>query len=114
MVGDAFAKQMDANDLLSRYRSLTAFDIRDRPEGRQDNALRTLHARCLLMPCPTDHLLPIEDAIAMHGEIPDCRLIPIESELGHWSASQPPGSVEFEQVCRATRQFMECPPNTAA
>ena len=106
LIGEAFVDRWDANDLLSRYQSLTTHDVRDRPDGRHDEILAELETKCLLMPCPSDHLLPVEDALIMHSELKNSILMPIESDLGHWAASQPPDSREYELMRAATLEFM--------
>jgi homoserine O-acetyltransferase len=105
-VGQMYRQCWDANDLLSRYHSLTSHDVYSRPEGNDPAILSRLQPACLLMPSRSDHLLPIELALEMHASIPRSQLETIEGETGHWAASQPPGTQEYRRVRDATRTFL--------
>jgi len=106
-VGQMYRQCWDANDLLSRYHSLTLHDVYSRPEGMDWNVLSRLQSACLLMPSRSDHLLPIEEALEMHVSIPRSQLETIEGESGHWAASQLPGTQEYFRVRDATRAFLD-------
>src|SRR5882757_292197 len=106
-VGQMYRQCWDANDLLSRYHSLTSHDVYSRPEGNDPDTLSRLQPACLLMPSRSDHLLPIEQALEMHASIPRSQLETIEGETGHWAASQPRGTLEYERVRNATRAFLD-------
>jgi homoserine acetyltransferase len=106
-VGQMYRQCWDANDLLSRYHSLTLHDVYSRPEGVDRNVLSKLQSACLLMPSRSDHLLPIEEALEMHASIPRSRLEAIEGETGHWAASQPPDTQEYLRVRDSTRAFLD-------
>jgi len=107
VVGDAFAGNWDANDLLSRYESLTTHEVRSRPGGPVEDVLARLAAPCLLMPNRSDLLLPFEDAEDMHRQIERSILCEIDGDRGHWAASQPVGSPEHRQVEGATKAFLD-------
>jgi len=102
-----YRQSWDANDLLSRYDSLTLHDVHRRPEGHDPNILSRLQSACLLMPSRSDHLLPIEEALEMYAAIPRRRLETIEGDAGHWAACQPPGTQEHRRVRDATRAFLD-------
>jgi hypothetical protein len=59
------------------------------------------------MPSRSDHLLPIEHVLDMYSTIPRSQLETIEGETGHWAASQPPGTQEYQRVRDATRAFLD-------
>jgi homoserine O-acetyltransferase/O-succinyltransferase len=106
-VGQMYRQSWDANDLLSRYHSLTTHDVYSRPEGVDPNVLSKLNSACLLMPSRSDHLLPIEEVSEMHASIPRSQLETIEGEAGHWAASQPSGTPEYLRLRDATRAFLD-------
>jgi homoserine O-acetyltransferase/O-succinyltransferase len=106
-VGQMYRQCWDANDLLSRYHSLTLHDVQRRPEGDDPQILSRLQPSCLLMPSRSDHLLPIEEALEMHSSIPRSRLETIDGETGHWAASQPRGTQEYQRVRDATKGFLD-------
>jgi homoserine O-acetyltransferase len=108
-VGQTYRQRWDANDLLSRYQSLTLHDVHSRPEGNDPDILSRLRSACLLMPSRSDHLLPIEEVLEMHSSIPGSRLETIEGETGHWAASQPRGTQEYRRVRDATKGFLDAP-----
>jgi homoserine O-acetyltransferase/O-succinyltransferase len=107
MVGQMYRQCWDANDLLSRYHSLTLHDVHRRPEGNDPDILARLRSACLLMPSRSDHLLPIEEVLELHSSIPRSRLETIEGEAGHWAASQPRGTQEYWRVRDATKAFLD-------
>ena len=63
-------------------------------------------------PIPTaydpDGVYPYESfcETSRRPEIRKYRMVSIESDLGHWAASQPPGTPEYEQLRVATLKFL--------
>jgi homoserine O-acetyltransferase len=106
LVAENFAANWNAHDLLSRYRSLNSHDVRERAAGRDDAILQRLDLPCLLMPCPSDLLLTVDDALEMRRQLPGAVWRPIRSDAGHWAASQPQGTMEHRIVTSTTRAFL--------
>jgi homoserine O-acetyltransferase len=106
-VGQMYRQCWDANDLLSRYHSLTLHNVHSRPEGDDPQVLSRLQSTCLLMPSRSDHLLPIEEVLEMHSSIPRSQIETIDGHTGHWAASQPRGTQEYQRVRDATKGFLD-------
>jgi len=105
IVAKSWVSEWQPVDLISRYACVATHDVS--PLGRDlGGTLRSLTSSTLLMPSTSDILLPPSSVQLMDDTIPDSMVVPIQSELGHWAASQPPGSAEFVQIRDATRQFL--------
>ena len=105
-LADKWSAEWNVDDLLNRYAAVASHDIGP-GEARAHEALRQLQTRTLLMPSTSDLLLSMESAHRMAELLPNATYIPIQSDLGHWAASQAPESGEFSQVQAATRRFLE-------
>lgn len=80
---------LDANDLLAQITTWRTADISDNALYRGDftSALQSIKALTYVMPCTTDAYFPPEDSMAEVDQIPNSRLMSIESEWGHWAGS---------------------------
>jgi len=105
-VGQAFASKWQAEDLLSRYRSLATHDVFQRGEVIDETVLGRLNARCLLMPSRSDQFFPIEQAARMRAQLPDSLWQPIETDAGHWATSRERGSSEHTCITTVTNFFL--------
>ncbi|HEV7611394.1 MAG TPA: alpha/beta fold hydrolase [Steroidobacteraceae bacterium] len=105
IVAKSWVSEWQPVDLISRYACVASHDVA--PLARDLEAtLRGLTSATLLMPSTSDIVLPPSAVQLMNDNIPNSTVVPIQSELGHWAASQPPGSPEFVQIRDATRQFL--------
>jgi homoserine acetyltransferase len=112
LVAKSWKAEWQPMDLISRYACVASHDVA-RPMQSIETTLGGLTSATLLMPSTSDLLLPPSAAQVMLDLIPDATIVPIRSELGHWAASQPPGSTEFAQIRDATRHFLASRSNGA-
>ena len=83
------AVNWDANNLLCKLATWQAGDISAGPqfEGDFNAALRSIRAKCILMPCSHDLYFPPEDNEIEAHHIPKASFRPHQSEFGHCAAS---------------------------
>jgi len=105
-VARVWDRDWDRDDLMSRYAAVASHDVTAGADRELARVLGGLHSAALLMPSSSDGLLPFSGAAAMAHMIPNSTLVSIESDLGHWAASQPPGTPEYEQLRVATLKFL--------
>jgi homoserine O-acetyltransferase len=79
----------DANDLLAKLATWQASDISIGPlyKGNIDQALKSIQAQTILMPCSQDLYFPPEDNIIEAKFIPNVEVRPYESAWGHCVAN---------------------------
>lgn len=75
----------DANDLLAMLATWQAADIGNDPrfDGDFEQALRTITAKAMVMPCRTDLYFPPEDSKIEVAHLPHAELRVIQSNWGH-------------------------------
>lgn len=83
------AKNWDANDLLCKLATWQKGDVSAGPffNGDLNSALRSIRARCILMPCTQDLYFPPEDNEIEAGLIPGAVFAPYTSDFGHCAAN---------------------------
>ena len=83
------AVNWDANNLLCKLATWQAGDVSDTPrfEGNFEAALRSIRAKCILMPCSQDLYFPPEDNEVEARHIAGASFRPYQSEFGHCAAS---------------------------
>ena len=83
------AANWDANNLLCKLATWQAGDVSAAPvfEGDFEAALRSIRAKCILMPCTHDLYFPPEDNEVEARLIPSASCRPYRSEFGHCAAS---------------------------
>ena len=81
--------EWDANDLLAKLWTWQHGDIsaNDRYQGDIANALGSIRARAILIPCTTDLYFPPEDNAFEARHMPDAELRPYDSPWGHCVAT---------------------------
>jgi len=82
-------KNWDANDLLAKLATWQASDISIGPlyNGNIEQALKSIQAQTILMPCTQDLYFPPEDNIIEAKFIPNVEVRPYESAWGHCVAN---------------------------
>jgi homoserine O-acetyltransferase len=105
-VARVWVRDWDREDLISRYAAVASHDVTGGIDGELVRLLGELKSAALVMPSSSDGLLPYSAAAAMARMIPNSTLVCIESDLGHWAASQPPGTPEYEQLRVGTLKFL--------
>ncbi len=80
---------LDANDLLAQMATWQTANIgnNDLYKGSFSAALKGITAKTYVMPCRTDAYFPPEDSEIEANEIPDSKLLVIDSNWGHWAGS---------------------------
>ena len=83
------ADNWDANDLLAKLATWQAGDISSGPvfNGKFEEALASIRARAILMPCAQDLYFPPEDNQYEALHIPKAKFRPVLSEFGHCAAN---------------------------
>ena len=79
----------DANDLLAKLATWQANDISFGPHYKNDikNALRSIRARTILIPCTQDLYFRPEDNLVESQYIPHAEIRPYDSPWGHCAAN---------------------------
>ena len=87
----------DANNLLSKLATWQAHDISVGPHYNNDvkKALKSIRARTIIMPCTEDLYFRHEDNAFEAQFIPNAKIIPYSSPLGHCVAN-PGNHSDFE------------------
>lgn len=92
------AGNWDANDLLCKLKTWQQGDISASTPFNGDirSALRSISARCILMPCNQDLYFPPEDNAFEAKHIPGSVFRPVSSDFGHCAAN-PGNDPNFEK-----------------
>jgi len=90
-------KNWDANNLLAKLKTWQTADISSGPIYNNDfkNALKSIKARTILMPCNQDLYFRTKDNEFEAKHIPNSILKPIDSPFGHCAAN-PGNDKNFE------------------
>lgn len=105
--GDRWAKEWDANSMLSRYNASRNFDVSVPFGGDTMKALGQVKARALLLPSMTDRTIPGYltrelyrglRSPTIYAEIPSIR--------GHSAGGAPPGTAEYAYISDKIRLFL--------
>ena len=89
----------DANNLLAKLATWQAHDISIGSYYKNDfkNALQSIRARVILIPCTQDLYFRPEDNVFEAQHIPNAELLPYDSPLGHCVAN-PSNDKTFESI----------------
>lgn len=82
---NGYFNSLDANDLLSMVKKWQAGDLGNHSQfgGDWKKALANVSCPALVMPSTSDICFPPRDNVPEVAEMPDAKLIPIESDYGH-------------------------------
>ena len=82
---NGYFNSLDANDLLSQVKKWQAGDLGNHAQfgGDWKKALANIKCPALVMPSTSDICFPPRDLVAEVAEMPNAKLIPVESDYGH-------------------------------
>lgn len=110
--GDWFAS-WDAWNLMRRYQASAAHDVSQPFGGNLRQALESIDARVLLLPCAQDRLLGLQGVQQMANGIRGAQCRVIDSPNGHLAWRAVPGSPQTRFVTSAIREFLGLPASVA-
>ncbi len=105
-LGEAWAKEWDANSLLSRFRASSRYDAAKPFGGDMAKALARVKARALLLACPTDRTVPAYLTKELYRGLPNAVYEEIPSSRGHLAGVMPPGTAEYDYVSEKVKSFL--------
>lgn len=109
--GNWFAS-WDAWSLLKRYQASSRHDVSVPFKGQLNNALGSIKARTLVLPCTQERLLSLEGAKQIAAGIHDARFAAVDSSKGHLAWRAVPGSPQTKSITWTIRDFLNLPHTT--
>lgn len=105
-LGQRWASEWDANDLLWRFRASRDYDASEPFGGDRGAALGRVEARALLLASTTDRTVPANLTRELHSGLRDATLVEIPSLLGHAACERAPGTAEYALIRESVRAFL--------
>lgn len=106
MVGETWAANWDANDLIYRYGAVAGCDLPAQYGGLEALA-KAVRCPTLLVPCSSDQLFTMAALQPFAERLPDVTWAPLQSDKGHFAAALPAGTPEFDFFDRTTARFFD-------